>query len=107
MKLIRVLSRLALLSLPVALFVVLTKIYGDSAHPPLPYPSYQKKHCHPPPEPNAAAFTEFIRSGTAFGIFAVGGRLAFRLRLNPASSSEGQPILLGLHRGRLLSDLPS
>src|SRR5271155_4823017 len=99
MKLVRVLSRLALLSLAAAAFVGLTKIYGDSAPPPLPYPGiekFQKKHRHPPPAPNAAEFPEFIRYCLAFAIFAVGGRLAFRLRLNPASSREGQPILLGL-----------
>jgi hypothetical protein len=110
MKLVRVLSRLALLSLAAALFVVLTKIYGDSAPPPLPYPGFekfQKKHRHPPPAPNAAEFTEFIRYGIAFAIFAVGGRLAFRLRLNPVPPSDGRPILLSLHRGRQLSDLPS
>jgi hypothetical protein len=103
MKLVRVLSRLALLSLAAAAFAGLTKIYGDSAPPPLPYPGFQKfqaKHRHPPSAPNAAEFTEFIRYGIAFAIFAVGGRLAFRLRLNPPSPSEEQPILLGLHRIR-------
>ena len=98
MKLIRLLSRLALLSLAAAAFVGLTKIYGDSAHPPLPYARFQAKHRHPPSAPNAAEFTEFIRYGLAFAVFAVGGRLAFRLRLNPPSPSEEQPILLNLHQ---------
>jgi hypothetical protein len=101
MKLVRVLSRLAVLSLAAALFVVLTKIYGDSAPPPLPYPGiekFQNKHRHPPAAPNTAEFTEFIRWGLAVAIFAVAGRKVFRLRLNPASPSEEQPILLGLHR---------
>jgi hypothetical protein len=98
MKLVRVLSRIALLSLAAALVALLTGIYGASVRPPLPYPGFQKKHLHPPPAPNAAAFPEFIRYGIAFAIFAVGGRLAFRLRLNPASPTEEQPILLGLHR---------
>ena len=102
MKLVRVLSRLALLSLAAALFVVLTKIYVDSAPPPLPYPGiekFQAMHRHPPSAPNAARFPEFIRNSLAFAIFAVAGRLVFRLRLNPPSPSEEQPILLGLHRG--------
>jgi hypothetical protein len=92
------------------LFVVLTKIYGDSAPPPSPYPGFRKfqaKHRHPPAAPNAAEFPEFIRYGLAFAIFAVGGRLAFRLRLNPVPPNDGQPILLSLHRGRRLNDLPS
>jgi len=100
MKLVRVLSRLALLSLAAAAFVGLTKIYGDSARPPLLYPGFPAKFRHPPPAPRASEFTELVRYSIAFAIFAVGGRLAFRLRLNPASPSEGQPILLGLHRGR-------
>jgi len=107
MKLVRVLSRLALLSLAAALFAGLTKIYGDSAPTPSPYPDiqkFQKAHRHPPPAPNAARFPEFIRYGLAFAIFAVGGRLAFRLRLNPPSPSDEQPILMGLNRGSL-SDL--
>jgi len=107
MSLVRVLSRLALLSLAAALFVVLTKTYGGSVPPPSPYPGiekFQKKHRHPPPTPNAAEFTEFIRYSLLFAVFAVGGRLAFRLRLNPPSPSEGQPILMGLHRGSV-SDL--
>jgi hypothetical protein len=102
-KLVRVLARLALLLLAAAAFAGLTKIYGDSAPPPSPYPGFQRfqnKHRHPPPAPNASEFTEFIRAGMAFAIFAVGGRLVFRLRLNPASPSEEQPILLGLHRSR-------
>jgi hypothetical protein len=99
MKLVRVLSRLALLSLAAAAFVALTKIYGDSAPPPLPYPGierFQATHRHPPSAPNAARFPEFLRYSLAFAIFAVGGRLAFRLRLSPASPSDEQPILLGL-----------
>jgi hypothetical protein len=97
MKLVRILSRLALLSLAAAAFVALTKIYGDSSHPPLPYARFQAAHRHPPSAPNAAKFPEFIRYSLAFAIFAVGGRVAFRLRLNPPSPSEDQPILLGLH----------
>ena len=99
MKLVRVLSRLALLSLAAAAFAGLTKIYGDSAHPPLPYARFPAAHRHPPSAPNAARFPEFIRNSLAFAIFAVGGRLVFRLRLNPPSPSEERPILLGLHRG--------
>ena len=101
MKLVRVLARLALLSLAAALVVVLTKVYGDSAPPRLPYPGiekFQATHRHPPAAPNAARFPEFLRYSLAFAIFAVGGRLAFRLRLNPASPSDEQPIFLGLSR---------
>jgi hypothetical protein len=101
MKLVRLLSRLALLSLAAAAFVGLTKIYGDSAPPRLPYPGiekFQATHRHPPSAPNAARFPEFIRYSLAFAIFAVGGRVAFRLRLNPPSPSEEQPTLLGLYR---------
>jgi hypothetical protein len=100
MKLVRVLSRLALLTLAAAAFAGLTKIYGDAAPPRSPYPGiekFQASHRHPPAAPNAARFPEFIRYSLAVVIFAVGGRLAFRLRLNPPSPSDEQPILLRLH----------
>jgi hypothetical protein len=97
MKLVRVLWRIALISLTAAVFVGLTAIYGDSVRPPLPYPRFQAAHRHPPPTPNLGEFAELIASGIALTLFAAGGRIALRLRLNPASPSEERAILLGLH----------
>ena len=97
MKLLRLLSRLALLSLAAAVFVGLTAIYGGSVQPPLPNPGYRAAHRHPPSAPQGWRFLEFVGAGLVSAVFAVGGRIVLRLRLSPAPRSEGQPILLRLH----------
>jgi hypothetical protein len=98
MKFVRVLSRLALLSLVAAAFAALTGIYGGSVRPPLPNPEWRAGRQHRPSAPEIGKFPEFIGEGMIVAIFAVAGRIVFRLRLSPASRSEGQPILLGLHQ---------
>ena len=98
MKLVRVLARLAVLSLAAAAFVGLTGIYGSSARPPLPPPEYQEARRHPASAPHVWEFPDFVGVGVGLAIFAVGGRLVFRLRLNPVSSSEERVILLDLSR---------
>lgn len=100
MKLVRVLSRLALLSLAAAAFVGLAGIYGSSVRSPLPDPRWQAGRNHRPSEPEVSQFPEFIGEGFLLVFFAVIGRIALRLRLSPVSRSEGQPISLNLHRGR-------
>jgi hypothetical protein len=99
-KLVRVLSRLALLSLAAAAFVGLTGIYGGSVRPPSPNPHWQAARRHRPPAPEVSQFPEFVGEGMALAFFAVVGRIALRLRLSPVSRSERQPILLNLHPGR-------
>ena len=100
MKLVRVLSRLALLSLAAAAFVGLTGIYGSSVRSPLPDPIGQVERQHRPSEPEVSQFPEFIGYVFLFVFYAGIGRIALRLRLSPVSRSEGQPISLNLHRGR-------
>jgi hypothetical protein len=97
-KLVRVLSRLALLSLAAAAFVGLTGIYGGSVRPPLPDPRYRATHRYRPSAPQASQFLEFVGAGLGLALVALGGRIALRLGLSSASRGEGQPILLGLHR---------
>jgi hypothetical protein len=96
-KLVRVLSRLALLSLAAAAFVGLTGLYGGAVRPPLPNPSVQAEKRHRPSAPQVSLFPEFVGEAWVLAIYAVGGRLVFRLRLSRVSRSEGQPILLDLH----------
>lgn len=98
MKLVRMLSRVALLSLAAAVFVGLTRAYGRSARPPLPDPQYQAFHEHRHSAPQVSYFPEFFGECIVFAIFAVGGRIVLRLRLTPVSRSEGRPISLGLRR---------
>jgi hypothetical protein len=98
MRFIRVLSRLALLSLIAAAFADLTSIYGGSVQSPLPDPQWRAGRDHRPSAPEVRLFPEFIGEGIIVAVFAVGGRIVLRLRLSPPSRSEGQPILLGLHQ---------
>ena len=97
MKFVRVLARLAFLSLAAAVFVGLTGIYGSSVRPPLPNPSWQAERRHRPSAPQVSLFPEFVGEGMVLALYAVAGRLVLRLRLSPVSRSEGQPISLDLH----------
>jgi hypothetical protein len=92
------LSRLALLSLPAAAFVVLTGIYGDSARPRPPNPNLQEERRHRPSAPDVSLFPELVGEGMVVAIYAVAGRLVLRLRLSPVSRSERQLIVLDLQR---------
>jgi hypothetical protein len=91
---VRVLSRLALLSLAAAGFVGLTGIYGGLVRVPLPDPRSQAERLHRPSAPDINVFLEFIGDGTLLALYAYAGRIIFRLRLSPVSRSEGQPISL-------------
>ena len=97
-KLARVLSRLALLSLAVAALVGLTAIYGRSGQPHLPGPNSQAARLHRPSAPQLSKFPEFFGDGMILALFALAGRIVFRLRLSPVSRSEGQPVFWNLHR---------
>lgn len=99
MKLLRVLSRIALLSVVAAAFVGSTRIYGGSLRAPLLSPRWQAMRRHRPSAPKVSEFPEFLGEGLQVAFFALVGRIALRLRLSPASRNEGQPILLDLHRG--------
>lgn len=99
MKFIRVLSRLALLSLAGAAFAGLTGIYGGSTPPPLPDPQWRVGRLHRPSAPELGRLPELIPEFMSVAIFAVAGRIVFRLRLSPPSRNEGKLILLGLSQG--------
>lgn len=98
MKFVRVLSRLALLSLAAAGLAALTGIYGGSVRSPIPNAQWRAARRHRPAAPEVGKFPEFVGEFMILAVFGVGGRIVFRLRLSPASRSEGQPILLGLHQ---------
>ena len=97
MKLLQVLSRLVLLSLAAAVFVGLTGVYGGSVRPPLPSPRSQAERRHRPSAPQVNQFPEVLAGGVELALYALAGRIVFRLRLSPVSRSEEQPILLNLH----------
>jgi hypothetical protein len=99
-KLVRVLSRIAILSLVATALAGLTEIYGSSVQSPLPDPIEQAERQHHPSEPEVSQFPEFVCYVVLF-LFWVGiGRAGLRLRLSPVSRNEEQPISLNLHRRR-------
>ena len=98
MKTIRLLSRIALLSLAAAGFVRLTAIFGDSVQTQLPNRGWQAERRRRPSPPQLRYVAEFFGEGMVIAIYAVAGRLVFRLRLSPVSRAEGQPIFLDLRR---------
>lgn len=100
MKLVRVLSRLALLSLAAAALAVLTEVYGGSMPPPVLSPRYYAKHRYPPSAPQGGEYLGFVRAGLELALFAVAGRICLRLRLSPLPHSDRYPILLDLNPGR-------
>jgi hypothetical protein len=98
MKLIRVTARIAVLFLAAAGFVVLIQTYAHRARVPLPNPGWRAERGHRPSTPELGKFPELVGEGLVVAIYAVAGRIVLRLRLSRASRSEGQPILLNLHR---------
>jgi len=72
-------------------------MYGGSVRPPLPNPSTQAERRHRPSAPQIDLFGEFAADGTVLAIYALAGRLVFRLRLSPSRHSKEQPISMHLH----------
>jgi hypothetical protein len=96
MKLLRVLSRIAILSLAAAASIGLTQIYGGSVRFPLPGPSSQAERLNRPSLPQLRQLPEVLADGMVLAIFALAGRVLFRLRLSSVPRGEGQLILLDL-----------
>ena len=93
MKFIRLLSRLAVLSLLAIAFVLLTSIYARFVRTPSPLPHWQ---LHRRSAPQITQFPEFLGEGILIAVCAAAGRLVFRLRLAPAPRTEGKLISLSL-----------
>jgi len=99
-KLVQVLPRLALLSLAAAVLVGLTVLYGGLVRTHLASPQEQEFRLHHPSAPQFVdEFPEFFAAVTEVALFALMGRLIFRLRLAPAPRDR-RPILLNLRYTR-------
>lgn len=98
MKLIRMVARIAVVSLAATAFVALTQTYAHSARVPVPDPGWRRERAHRPSAPKFGKFPEFAGEIVVVAAYAVAGRVVLRLRLSPASRNEGQPILLGLYK---------
>jgi hypothetical protein len=93
MKTVRILSRLAILSLAAAVFSLLTYLYSGFVH--RPSPAGQQK-IHRSLVPKISELPELFGEGILIAVCTVAGRLVFRLRLNPSSPTEGQLTSLSL-----------
>ena len=96
MKLVRVLARLALLSLAAVAFVGLTNIYGGSLGQPSLTAHWKAVKAHRVSVPEISQVTDFLAACIVVAIYAIGGRLVFRLRLSAVSHSKGRLIRLDL-----------
>jgi len=82
---LRILSRLALLSLAAAAFTVLTALYARSVRTPTPTPHWR---LHRALAPKITGLPEFFGEGILIAVCTLAGRLVFRLRLSPAPPRE-------------------
>jgi hypothetical protein len=93
MKTVRVLSRLAILSLAAAAFTLLTLLCSRFVHTPSPTPHWK---LHRSLGPKISELPELFGEGIVIAVCTVAGRLVFRLRLTPPSPTAGQLISLSL-----------
>jgi len=87
--------RLAVLLLAASGFGGLTLLCYRASSPD---PHWWEGRAHRASEPDASRLLEVVGEFLAVALFAVGGRIVLRLRLSPASRSEGKPISLALYR---------
>jgi hypothetical protein len=95
--LLRISFRLVVLSLAAAAFVALTASVGDSVRISAPNARWQAERQHRQSTPQARKVDEFVGAGALVALWALAGRVAFRLRLSPQSPGQEDAILLGLH----------
>ena len=95
MKLVRLILRLTVLLLAAASFIGLTLLYHRACSPD---PQWWEGRAHRASAPDVSRIPEVVAEFIVVSIFAVGGRIVLRLRLSPASRSEGKPISLGLNK---------
>ena len=93
MKSIRLLSRLALLSLAAAAFTLLTSVYSRFVRTPSPLPQWKLNRRL---APQISRFPEVLGEGILIAICTVAGRLVFRLRLSPPPPRDKPPVSLRL-----------
>jgi hypothetical protein len=86
MNVVRMLSRLVLLSLAAAIFALLTSAYGKYVASPLPGQHHWQLHRSLTPK--ISELPEFIGQAMLIAVCAVVGRVVFRLRLSSPSRRE-------------------
>jgi hypothetical protein len=107
MKLTRAVTRIGILSLAAAVFVALTQGYARSVRVPSPGLGWLAERVCRPSAPDFGKFPEAVGAFVVLVIYAVGGRIVFRVRLAPTPRSESRAILLGLHPSQMKTTKPS
>lgn len=96
MKFVRILSRLILISLAAAIFVMLTAYWGNAMKAPPRDLLGEIAREHRPPWPDFSDSITILGEGAALVLYALIGRIVLRLRLSPAPRNEGQLLRLKL-----------
>jgi hypothetical protein len=99
MRLVRLMSRILILLLAATALIGLEEVYSRSAYP-LTNPRLDAERRHQPSAPEVGYISQFIGYALFLTMCALGGRLVFRMRLNPAPRTDGHPLLLDLHPKR-------
>ena len=99
MKGVRLLARLAVLSLAAVVFIGFIQMYAGSMRPPFGDARRQAVRRNRPSEPQAGRVPSLVGEIMLLALIAVAGRVVFRLRLSAASRREDPVILLELGRG--------
>lgn len=95
LKAFRVLWRLTLLSLAIAVFTLLTSTYARTLRTPMPIPRWRP---HRSLTPKMTQIPEFLGEGVLIAACTVAGRIIFRLRLSSPAPGKEQRLQLSLHR---------
>ncbi|HVY94466.1 MAG TPA: hypothetical protein VHA14_17010 [Bryobacteraceae bacterium] len=100
MKFARTLSRIVLISLAVAGFIMLTAKYGNSGPDPARDLLGEIAREHRPAWPDLDDAIAIPGQLVVLALYAVIGRIFFRLRLSPPSRNEGKLMPLKLRQTR-------
>lgn len=96
MRFLQILSRLALVSLAAGIFAILMSIYAASGQSLLPNSHDRTARQDRASWPDVSESPTLIGEVAVLVLFAMIGRIVFRLRLSPAPRNEGQLLRLKL-----------
>jgi hypothetical protein len=98
MKFTRILARIALVSLAAAVLAMLTASYGNSVPAPPRDLLGEIAREHRPASPDFTDSITILGQCVVLALYALIGRIVFRLRLSSPSRNEGKLEPLELHR---------
>ena len=96
MRFVRILLRLAVVSLAAGVFVMLTASFGNSVQAPPRDLLGEITREHRPPWPDFSDSITILGEGVVLIMYALVGRIVLRLRLSPSPRNEEQLVRLKL-----------